>query len=318
MLTNLRTLAAGLKPNAPLADYTTFRLGGPCRFLIACESPEELEAAVGELRESKKNFILIGGGSNLLVSDDGVDAAVLRYLSPRPLISREGTDLIVSGSTLLDHLVEFALECGLEGVNYASGIPGTVGGAIVGNAGAFGQQVGDHVTSVCLLTKDGIKKKVPPSRLDFRYRHSNLKETGHMVLSARFAMTPVDPEKLRQERRDILKVRHEKHPDLKRQPCAGSFFRNIEPTSQAERRQAAGWFLEQAGVKKFRVGGAVIFEKHANIIIKSDGCRSQDVYALSQLMAQAVKEKFGLDLVREVRLVGRFDGMPEGIQKIIW
>ena len=318
MLTNLSTLAVGLKPNAPLADYTTFRLGGPCRFLITCQSPQELEAAIGELLESKQNFILIGGGSNLLVSDDGVDAVVLSYASPRPLISREGTDLIVSGSTQWDHLVEFALECGLGGVNYASGIPGTVGGAIVGNAGAFGQQVGDHLTSVCLLTKDGIKKEVNPSSLDFRYRHSNLKQTGQIVLSARFAMTPGDPEKLRQERLEILKLRGEKHPDLKRQPCAGSFFRNIEPTSQAERRQAAGWFLEQAGVKHFRVGGACIFEKHANIIVKSDGCRSQDVYDLHKLMAQAVKEKFGLDLVREVRLVGRFPGMPEKINNIIW
>jgi UDP-N-acetylmuramate dehydrogenase len=318
MLTSLREAAVDRKPSALLADYTTFRLGGPCRFLITCQNPEQLETTVGELIESKQKFILIGGGSNLVVSDEGVDAVVLRYVSPWPLILREGTDLIVSGSTQLDHLVKSALQCGLEGVNYASGIPGTVGGAIVGNAGAFGRQVGDHLLSVCLLTKDGTKKEVEPSSLDFRYRHSNLKETGHIVLSARFAMRPGDPSKLQQERLEILKLREEKHPNLKLQPCAGSFFRNIEPTSLAERRQAAGWFLEQAGVKKFRVGGAVIFEKHANIIIKSNGCRSQNVYELSHLMAQAVKEKFGLDLIREVRLVGRFKGMPEKVNNMIW
>ena len=123
---------------------------------------------------------------------------------------------------------------------------------------------------------------------------------------------------MRQEREEILKIRHEKHPNLKTHPCAGSFFRNIEPTSKAERRQAAGFFLEEAGVKFFRVGGACIFDKHANIIVKSNGCRSQDVYDLHLQMAKAVKEKFGIDLVREVRFVGEFQGRPSGMKQVIW
>ncbi len=307
-----------LHPHAHLCDYTTFHLGGPCRLLITCQNPQQLEATVTGLINSNEEFILMGGGSNLVVSDHGLDCAVIRYLSRSPLIHREGMDLIVSGSTLLDHLVEFALEQSLEGVNYASGIPGTVGGAIVGNAGAFGRQVGDHLRSVCLFTKDGVKKEVDPSSLGFRYRHSNLKETGDIVLGARFAMTAGEQGKLQAERQQILETRRQKHPNLQTHPCAGSFFRNIEPTSKAERRQAAGWFLEQAGVKTLCVGGAVIFEKHANIIIKRDCCKAQDVYDLSLLMAKAVKEKFGIDLVREVRLVGRFPGMPEKINQLIW
>lgn len=328
---------------ALLSDFTTFRLGGPCQTLFDCQTPQQLETVVQKLvagseslrprilseapRRSrgakskdheKANFILIGGGSNLVVSDEGLPINVIRYLSPKPLIERQGNDLIISGSTLLDDAVGFALENSLEGLNYASGIPGTVGGAIVGNAGAFGKQVGDYLKSVCLLTKSGIKKDVSAAQLGFSYRHSNLKETGDMIVWARFGLTSGDQSKLRQERNEILQIRHEKHPNLETHPCAGSFFRNIEPTSKAERRQAAGFFLEQAGVKSFRVGGAGIFDKHANIIVKSNGCRSQDVYDLHLLMAKAVKEKFGIDLVREVRFVGEFEGRPSGTKEVIW
>lgn len=304
--------------SALLSNYTTFRLGGPCRILFDCQTPQQLETIVQKLVFQKENFILIGGGSNLVVSDNGIPLIVIRYFSPQPLIERQGNDLIISGSTLLDCAAAFALENSLEGLNYASGIPGTVGGAIVGNAGAFGKQVGDCLKLVCLLTKKGEKKEVLPSSLGFTYRHSNLKETGDIVVWARFGLIVGDQNKLQEERNEILKIRHEKHPNLGVYPCAGSFFRNVEPTSKAERRQAAGFFLEQAGVKSFRVGGACIFEKHANIIVKSNGCRAQDVYDLHLKMAKAVKKKFGIDLVREVRFVGEFRGRLSGIKEIIW
>ena len=304
--------------SALLSNYTTFGLGGPCRTLFDCQTPQQLETIIQKLVSQKENFILIGGGSNLVVSDNGVPLTVIRYLSPRPLIEKEKTDLIVSGSTLLDHAVAFALENSLEGLNYASGIPGTIGGAIVGNAGAFGKQVGDYLKSVCVMTKNGIKKEITPVELEFTYRHSNLKETGDIVVWARFGLSTGDQNKLRQERDEILKIRREKHPNLETHPCAGSFFRNVEPTSKAQRRQAAGFFLEQSGVKSFRVGGACIFEKHANIIVKSNGCRAQDVYDLHLKMAKAVKEKFGIDLVREVRFVGQFQGVSSETKEIIW
>ncbi len=306
------------KPNALLSEYTTFRLGGACRELIACAYPQELESTILDLNKRNENFILIGGGSNLVVADQGIKATVIRYLSCQPIIIKEENDLIISGSTLLDHAVLFALENSLEGLNYASGIPGTVGGAIVGNAGAFGKQVGDYLKSVCILTKQGVKKEIPASDLGFRYRHSNLKETGDIVLWGRFGLSWAARDPLLTERQDILKLRSEKHPNLQTHPCAGSFFRNIEPTSRAERRQATGWFLEQAGGKSLSVGGAKIFDRHANIIVKSNGCTSQDVHDLHLLMAKAVKEKFSLDLEREVRFVGNFRGMPAETQGFIW
>ena len=304
--------------NAFLSEYTTFKLGGPCPYLIHCQTPEQMELTIKNLEVQNIDYIVIGGGSNLLVSDQGVSCVVVRYFSKTPLIERDGNDVIVSGSTLLDELPQFAISQSLEGINYASGIPGTVGGAIVGNAGAFGKQIGDVLVSIELLSHDGVKRTVGKEALGFSYRHSDLKVRGDIVLSARLRLSPGDSEKLKAERDEILKIRHEKHPDLNTYPCAGSFFRNVEPTSKAERRQAAGWFLEQCGAKDFRVGGAAIFEKHANIIVKTDGCKPQDVYELSLKMAEAVKEKFGLTLIREVRLVGDFKGKPEGIKDIIW
>lgn len=299
-------------PQAKLCDYTTFRLGGPCRGLIQCATPAQLETAVKYCCEAQLSFILIGGGSNLVVSDQGIDCTVIRYVSEKPLIEREGNDLLVSGSTNLDTLALFSIEQGLEGLEYTSGIPGTVGGAIVGNAGAFGKQVGDVLKTVTLISPKGVRAKVGPETLDFRYRHSNLKERDGIVVAARFTLRPGNREKLLEERQNILNTRREKHPNLATHPCAGSIFRNIEPTSKAEKRQAAGWFLDQAGGKSLRHGGAFIFEKHANIIIKGQGGTAEDVLELSKMMAALAKEKFNLDLVREVRFVGRIGQIQGG------
>lgn len=317
-LSFLEQAGVHIQPGALLAEYTTFRIGGTCLCLITCQTPKQLEATMAQLNTWQIDFILIGGGSNLLVSDSGINCIVVRYVSEKPLIRREGNDVIVSGSTSFDELVVFALQNSLEGLNYASGIPGTVGGAIVGNAGAFGKQVGDYLKSATLISKKGIKFEANPKDLGFKYRDSDLKKTVDIVVEARFGLLQGNREALQKEREEILKLRHEKHPDLKAYPSAGSFFRNIEPTSKAERRQAAGWFLEQAGAKHMRVGGAVVFEKHANIIVKSNGCTAQNVFELSKLMSQAVKKHFNLDLVREVRLVGKFDGMPLDVQGAIW
>ncbi len=309
-------LEVPIQHNIPLSEYTTFRLGGPCRCLINCQTPIELEKVIQRLVEDTLPFILIGGGSNLVVSDYGVDCVVIRYVSEKPMFERNGNDITVPGSALLDDLAKFAIEQGLEGLNTTHGIPGTVGGAIVGNAGAFGKQVGDVLKSVTLISPEGEKKKAFPEYCQFSYRNSILKKTGDIVVTATFALRPGNKDELFKQRKEILALRWEKHPDLKTHPCAGSFFRNIEPTSKAEKRQAAGWFLDQANGKKLRHGGAVIFEKHANIIVKSDGCRAQDVYELHLKMAELAKKAFGLNLEREVRFVGKFVGVQT--KDIIW
>ncbi len=303
------------KPNAPLSAYTTFQLGGPCNSLIECATPDELIQTVQKLKKENTPFLLIGGGSNIVVSDHGLNTNIIRYLSPTPLIERNGNDITVSASTILDDLALFCVDEGLEGLNYTTGIPGTVGGAVVGNAGAWGKQVGDVLKSALVLDEQCKIKTVGPDYFAFSYRHSRLKETNEIIVSITLVVTPGDPVSLAQERAEILKKRSEKHPRLSTHPCAGSFFRNIEPTSKAERRQAAGWFLEQAGGKNLKVGGAYIFEKHANIIIKGPNASAQDVHDLHLKMIDVVKEKFGLQLIREVRFAGKFNNrLPPSLQ----
>lgn len=302
--------AAGItcRQGIPLADYTTFRLGGPCPLLIECGSPDEVRRVVRLLVDEQVPYVFIGGGSNLLVADAGVQDVVVRYVSPAPQIERQGQALWVSGGTLFDDLAAYSVREGLGELVTTSGIPGTVGGAIIGNAGAFGWQIADALRSVRLLDRQGHERLAEPAELQFSYRNSILKQTREIVLEADLLLPTGDPAALAAKRREILDLRAQKHPHLESDACAGSFFRNIEPTSKAERRQAAGWFLEQAGAKEMRVGEAKVFDRHANIIIKGGPeCRAQDVLRLSERMAAAVHDKFGFELVREVQLLGQFD-----------
>lgn len=305
-------------PKALLANFTTFKLGGPCQYLIECATVESLQATVKELSTLNTPYILMGGGSNLVVSDQGIDAVVIRYVSATPLIRRENNDLIIAASTHLDSAAVFSVDEGLEGLVFTSGIPGTVGGAVVGNAGAWGKQVGDILKSALIIEPNGNIKRVGPDYFGFSYRHSKLKDSKEIVAEVTFELKDGDPALLAIERADILKKRSEKHPDLTLYPCAGSFFRNIEPTSKAEKRQATGWFLEEAGGKNLSNGGALIFDKHANIIIKGQGCTASDVYHLHLKMISIVKDKFGFTIAREVRFLGKFDGVVESNSQWFW
>lgn len=294
--------------NARLSDYTTFRLGGACPALVDCPDAQSLAEAARLLHGQSIPFVVVGQGSNLLVADEGIGCVVLRYCAEDAPDVRfdENSRIYVSGNTLLDDLVRLTIERSVGDLSFCSGIPGTVGGAIAGNAGAFGRQIGDVVESVQLLDGKGQQGKVEASGLDFEYRSSVLKRSGGVVLSATLKLQPTDIQTMRKERARIMELRRTKHPDWKTMPCAGSIFRNIEPTSAAERRQAAGWFLEEAGVKELRVGRARLFEKHANIIIADPGASSCDVLELMEQMVAAVRDKFGFELEREIRLLGDF------------
>ncbi len=297
------TLTAG----AVLRDYTTFQLGGACPALIDCPDAASLAETVKLLHAASVGFLVIGQGSNLLVSDAGMDRVVLRYCAEdAPDVQFEGCRVRVSGNTLLDDLARLAIGRGVGDISFCSGIPGTVGGAIAGNAGAFGKQIGDVVESVQLLDADGRRREIAGDELGFEYRSSLLKQTGDVVLGAVLKLKPEDIETMEAERERIMELRHSKHPDWRAMPCAGSVFRNIEPTSAADRRQAAGWFLEDAGAGDFRVGGARLFEKHANIIIADPGATARDVFELTEKMIAAVHGKFGFKLEREIKLLGNF------------
>jgi UDP-N-acetylmuramate dehydrogenase len=298
--------ALRVREKAALSEVTTFQLGGPCPLLIEGATAAQLPTLIQLLNQAGQPFLVIGQGANLVVADRGIEQAVIRFYSETPTLKGFGNRVTVSGDTRLDDLASFTTENGLGDLSYCTGIPGTVGGGIAGNAGAFGRQMGDHLVSVELLGLDGKVRTVLHNDLDFAYRHSRLKESGEIVLSALFELPKADKPVMQAERERILQFRKEHHPDWHREPCAGSVFRNIEPTSAVERRKAAGYFLEEAGARNLHVGGAKIYEKHANIVIGGAGCTAQDVWELTEQMAAAVKEKFGIELVREVRFLGDF------------
>ncbi len=292
--------------NQSLSDCTTFRLGGPCPLFIDNPSADQLSALIQLLNKTEMPSLVIGQGSNLVISDEGLDCAVIRFFSETPKVEADGNRITVSGDTLLDDLALFTIENNIGDLTFCSGIPGTVGGGIAGNAGAFGRQMGDHLVSAEILRLDGNVRTITPDELAFSYRHSNLKETGEIVLSATFELPRLGKTEMQAERERIMQFRKDSHPDWHEMPCAGSVFRNIEPSSAAERRQAAGFFLEEAGAKTMHVGGAHIFEKHANMILGGEGCTAQNVWELYKQMKQAVQQKFDLTLTREVRFLGNF------------
>jgi UDP-N-acetylmuramate dehydrogenase len=290
----------------PLSRHTTFQLGGPCKALIACATPEQLLAAVAELNRAGEAYELIGGGSNLLVADAGLPAVVICYRSAQPLIESLHGVLTVSGSTLLDDVAAYAAAESLAGLEMLSGIPGTLGGAIAGNGGAYGKQIGDVVEEATLLDRTGRLHQAAHAELRFAYRSSALHTSGEIVVAARLRLPPGDAAAIAHHRNECLLIRQHKHPRWQETPTAGSFFRNVAPTSAAGRRQSAGWFLEQAGALEMRIRGARPFDKHANIIVCEGACTAQDVLDLSRQMAAAVEKKFSLQLEREVRLLGHF------------
>jgi UDP-N-acetylmuramate dehydrogenase len=307
-IAELQRLGIRVETPAILSRYSTFRLGGRCRAVWTCSSPSALVAAVRRLKAWGSPWVLLGGGSNVLISDRGVTAVVLRYRGREVDPRIEGEEWVVPASAPLDAVSEIAAQRGWDGLLCCTGIPGTLGGAVVGNAGAWGEQIADRLVTVQLLRRNGSVAEVLPRALEFGYRRSALQTTGDLVLSVRLRLESGDSNALLAKRAEILETRSHKHPDLQTQPCIGSIFRNIEPSSAAERRQAAGWYLDQAGAKTMRVGGARVFEKHANIVVKGPGCTAQDVHDLIDHMASAVGRMFGLRLIREVRYLGRFEG----------
>ena len=193
----LREAGCDVRERVPLRDYTTFRLGGACPAIVNCREPAALAAAVRFLSASGRKYQLIGGGSNLLVADAGLDSVIVRYASETRRVTRSGSIIDVDGSTGLDDLAAFTAEQGLDGLVFASGIPGTVGGAVAGNAGAFGNQIGDRLVSATLMDAAGRLSEVKPGTLEFSYRHSRLSGSGEVLVSARLQLEPGNADSLR-------------------------------------------------------------------------------------------------------------------------
>jgi UDP-N-acetylmuramate dehydrogenase len=288
--------------NYPLRLKTTFRIGGPAQWCVTIHQRREMIALIRLCRRMGIPWFLLGGGSNVLFSEEGFRGVVIVTQMDTYEETAPGCLQVAAGLELMQ-VVRLAEARGLAGFEALAGIPGSVGGAIVGNAGAFGRNIGELLESVEILTEEGEVEQVKPQELGLDYRETRLKYTSEVVLSACFRLALGDPLHINQVIAETLALRAEKHPPHDA-ATAGSFFKNLPPDKEGGRRIAAGLILDQAGAHSLSVGDAVVYEKHANIIINRNQATAQNVLDLTARMKQLAYDHAGVSLVEEVRRIG--------------
>jgi UDP-N-acetylmuramate dehydrogenase len=297
-------LGAEIIEGAALSAHTSFRIGGPAALLARAVRVEQVEAALAIASRARIPALVLGGGTNLLVSDAGFDGLALCVEIDGITIGEGGRSVTVGAGVATARLVERVVAEGLAGLEFAAGLPGTIGGAISGNAGCFGSAIGDRLTGATLITRDGTVVELrDPSWFAFDYRCSRIAETGAVVACATFAVEPGDRAHLEEIAAERVALRRQKHP-APGVKTAGSYFKNLPPESPGGLRRAAGALLDQVGAKTMRVGDAVVFDRHANIIVNAGRATAKDVLALAERMRAAVHDRFGVELTPEVRFVG--------------
>lgn len=292
-----------IKRREPLSLYTSFRTGGDADLFADIADVHRMAEALRLAHELAIPCFVIGGGSNLLVSDDGYRGLIIRNHILG--LTVQGNEVIAGAGEQLDDVVDYATTCSLTGAEFASGIWGTIGGAVYGNAGAFGSQIGSVVKRAELIDAVGNIRTEHQDYFAFTYRHSILKKTGEVVTKVTLNLTPGDRTEIARRTAEIRRSRSQKHPV---DACsAGCFFKNIEDPSQPNGKLPAGRLLEEAGAKGLTVGHAAVFDRHANIIINTGGAHSQEIRRLADILKKRVKDKFGIDLQEEVICVGTFN-----------
>ena len=285
-----------VKRGAPIAPYTTFGIGGPADVLAEVYTEKALQEVVRSAIQSGMRWLLVGGGSNLLVGDTGFRGLVI--VNRIEHLRVEGTRITAGAGCDFGEVVEAAREHALSGLEFAIDIPGTVGGAIRGNAGAFGRAIGDVVTRVRLLEGTSLVDR-KPGELGFAYRHSNLKTNTNIVVECDIALTPGDRAEM-----DRIMGQHAAQRARRKEKglhTAGCFFKN--PVLPDGTKVAAGQLLEAAGAKEIREGGAGVHAYHANYIVNRGGASAQEVLRVAQEMKRRVEQANGITLEEEVMVV---------------
>ena len=291
-----RLQAAGIayKEQEPLAAHTTFKIGGPAAVFVQPADEAQLCQAVRLCRELAVPCYLLGNGSNILFGDRGYAGAVVSLAGMKREVRREGDTLTAPAGMQLSVLCTAALRAGLTGLEFAYGIPGTVGGAVYMNAGAYGGEMKDVLASVRYLTADGQIVEAPAAELDLGYRHSVFESNGGCILSAAVRLAPGDPEAIAARMDDLMGRRRDTQPLDK--PSAGSTFKR--PVGAF-----AGALIEQCGLRGYRHGGAAISEKHCGFVVNLGGATCADVLALCAEVQKIVKDQTGFALEKEIRVV---------------
>lgn len=280
--------------DAPMKNYTTFRIGGPADILISVKSIKELRSVLDILKREDMPYMLLGNGSNLLVRDEGLRLAMIKLSGKFKELSLTENTVSCGAGVTLSKLCTFAYSNGLSGLEFAFGIPGTLGGAVYMNAGAYGGEMKDVLTEVTYLTKEGEIVNKKASSLSLSYRHSIFKETGDIILKAQVSLTPDEKESIKARMDDFMNRRVTKQP--LEYPSAGSVFKRPEGAF-------AGALIEQCNFKGYSVGGAQVSEKHSGFIVNRGEATCSDVLSLIEEIQNTVKEKTGFILEREIILI---------------
>lgn len=298
--------------NYPLSQVTSLQIGGPTRLFTTVHTEAELSEAIQYARQHQIPYLIIGGGSNLLVNDAGVNCLIIK--NEIEGITKLVRSLRVKSGTILQHLIDYSIAHGLSCLHKLTGIPGTVGGAVYGNAGAYGQTISDYIREAKCLDKNGEILTLDKEECEFRYRDSVFKRNGYAILEIWFKLDIGKTQDLRKEADEILEKRLIKYP--KGIKCPGSFFKNLVADKLPKDilakipkekitygKISAGYLLESVGAQGQSLDGIEIANYHANLFINKGGGTAKAFYELAKKYAQKVKDKFGITLEPEVQLI---------------
>lgn len=286
-----------VKTEEPMKNHTTFRVGGPAEFFVMPRTAEEVKKVIDLCRRESFPYYIIGNGSNLLVSDQGYRGVVLQIYKEMSYIEIEENVVVAQAGALLSAIANKALENGLTGFEFAAGIPGTLGGACVMNAGAYGGEMKDVLEEVTVLTEEGEVFTIPKENLELGYRTSIIARKGYTVLEARIQLRGGEKEAIKSLMEELKDKRVSKQP--LEYPSAGSTFKRPEG-------YFAGKLIQDAGLRGFSVGGAQVSEKHCGFVINRENATAADVAELMRQVSARVEEEFGVKLEPEVKRLGEF------------
>lgn len=297
-LTELQNVmgGSGIFMEEPMKKHTTFRVGGPADVLV---QPDEtaLAAILALCRQYHVPYSFIGNGSNLLVGDKGIRGVVIEMTDPMGNIEVDGTKITAQAGAMLSKIANTAASNGLGGMEFAAGIPGSVGGAVVMNAGAYGGEMKDIIEKVYVLDENGAQLELDRDALDLGYRHSCIPEKKYIVTKVVLELVPRDEAEIRSEMKELNEKRAEKQP--LQYPSAGSTFKRPEG-------YFAGKLIMDAGLRGYQVGGAQVSEKHCGFVINKGDATAADICQLMQDVSDKVQAQFGVVLEPEVKMIGEF------------
>lgn len=285
-----------VRVSEPMKNHTTFRAGGAADWYVIPEKVEELQAVLDLCKKTNTPWYVTGNGSNLLVSDGGYHGVILS-MDRFDKLEIHGDTVVAGAGVLLSQIAAGALKSSLTGFEFAAGIPGSMGGAVVMNAGAYGSEMKDVIGSAVVLTAEGEVKRLSAKELELGYRTSSIQKNQAVVLEAELSLKPGDREEIRGRMDELAMKRKEKQP--LEFPSAGSTFKRPEG-------YFAGKLIEDAGLKGFSLGGAQVSEKHAGFVINKGGATAGEIYRLCRHVQRTVKEQSGVELSLEVKLLGEF------------